>query len=552
MNYLQNINIKNTKPYLIAGMVYILAGGILLNFHQYSYDQDIISYLSISLKYFHGDFTNAVNGVWSPLISWLLLPILYFNFSLLFGFKIIQLVLGLILLLFMIRFMSLNLASNRILVTSILFIPLILYFVFLTGTPDLLNAVMLVAYLYFLYDEGKNKINVKYAVIIGLLGTFAYLSKSYSFVFFLLHFSIYSIIKGIIFKEKKILIRYSMITISIFIITSSIWIALLYVKYDQVTISTAGSYNIGLIGPKYNGVHLIRYNNLYPPVNESAVSYWEDPTFLELEKWNPLSSTADIFHLVNRINHNTKMLIFHFLPFIPMLFFFFFLIEKKAFLQRNWILLFTLGTYLCGYLILFIEQRFLIFPYFILFLINLLLLKQLFTERNLRLIKYFIVAITAVMMTAQPAYSLINNLNKDREISLIYNEIKDKIEAKSNIASLSSQPLELDWTSSLSLSYHLSAKYFGEINSEVDDQTFIMNLKDYKIEYLFLWNTSKDVLDEGKFEKIYDFTYKNDFLIKSFLNSQIDNLFLFFNKKRNVKYPVRNLQVFKVNSYEDI
>jgi hypothetical protein len=48
---------------------------------------DATLYLSIAQKYVNGDFVNAINGYWGPLLSWLMVPFLLFGSSHLFSDK---------------------------------------------------------------------------------------------------------------------------------------------------------------------------------------------------------------------------------------------------------------------------------------------------------------------------------------------------------------------------------------------------------------------------------------------------------------------------------
>jgi len=72
-----SIQVPRIKMDLMMAMgSYLILGAILLNFYQYQINPDGISYISIAQKYLRGDYGNAVNGYWSPLFSWLLMPFL--------------------------------------------------------------------------------------------------------------------------------------------------------------------------------------------------------------------------------------------------------------------------------------------------------------------------------------------------------------------------------------------------------------------------------------------------------------------------------------------
>jgi len=55
---------------------------------------DATLYLSIAEKYIRGDFSNAINGYWGPLLSWLLVPLLYIGASHVFAVNALSLIFG--------------------------------------------------------------------------------------------------------------------------------------------------------------------------------------------------------------------------------------------------------------------------------------------------------------------------------------------------------------------------------------------------------------------------------------------------------------------------
>ena len=84
-------------PYTLV-LAVILYLGICLFFigsYQHQIYPDGVSYVSIAKKYFVGDYAHAVNGLWSPLIIWLLVPFYYLHIEPTLGFKILEMVIGL-------------------------------------------------------------------------------------------------------------------------------------------------------------------------------------------------------------------------------------------------------------------------------------------------------------------------------------------------------------------------------------------------------------------------------------------------------------------------
>jgi hypothetical protein len=55
---------------------YLIVCAVALPWHLHRVGPDASAYLTIARKYNAGDFHNAVNGYWSPLLSWLIAPFL--------------------------------------------------------------------------------------------------------------------------------------------------------------------------------------------------------------------------------------------------------------------------------------------------------------------------------------------------------------------------------------------------------------------------------------------------------------------------------------------
>src|ERR1035437_7066081 len=162
------------KPYFLTILIYFLLILSIFNYFKFYLGQDVIQYLSISHKYISGDFENAINGVWGPLISWLLIPFLSMHIPDLFSFKILQILIGLILLIGIIDFYlklfnSDKNIGNEIFVLFLGFVFILSYYIFFTGTPDLLLLTCMFFYLYSIISD-KYIINKKGGVISGFLG----------------------------------------------------------------------------------------------------------------------------------------------------------------------------------------------------------------------------------------------------------------------------------------------------------------------------------------------------------------------------------------------
>jgi len=86
---------KDNSVFMMALFIYTFFAILFFNYYQYIVTIDGIFYISIAHAYALHDFSNAINGYWSPLLSWLLSPSLFFgssNIYLLHSAKILSII----------------------------------------------------------------------------------------------------------------------------------------------------------------------------------------------------------------------------------------------------------------------------------------------------------------------------------------------------------------------------------------------------------------------------------------------------------------------------
>ncbi len=217
------------SKYLTVGLIlYFFLSLILFSFYQYRINPDGISYLNIAHNYLTGN--DPINGFWGPLISWLLVPLLFLHLPNLLSFKIMMILLGALTLNGLYQ-LSQKLPMTEHIRNLLLFtaIPIVLFYTFAYITPDLLLLCLLVYYQNAVLSPKRN------GVLIGTLGALAYFSKGYAFYFFIVHFPILMIL----LKDKTTLAK----GVLTFLVISSVWIFLISFHYGHFAIATTGSYN---------------------------------------------------------------------------------------------------------------------------------------------------------------------------------------------------------------------------------------------------------------------------------------------------------------------
>src|SRR6266496_1449429 len=121
-------------------LLYLLAAVFLYPFLKYYVDSaDTLQYITVAKNYSQGNFSDAVNSFWSPLISWLLVPFVLLKIEPVFAFKILQIIIGFFTLRLIFSYIEQSRAEKFASVTlKAACIPLVLSFAFLFSTPDLL------------------------------------------------------------------------------------------------------------------------------------------------------------------------------------------------------------------------------------------------------------------------------------------------------------------------------------------------------------------------------------------------------------------------------
>jgi len=461
---------------------YFIGSLFIFYFYRYQINPDAISYISIAQKYLSGNFYDAINGYWSPMISWFLVPFTAFDRTMpIIGFKIISILCGL-LILHQIRyiFFKNSVDAKKSNVCLLFFVPFILYCIAIVSSPDLLSVYILLLYVSFFIKIREETLTKGYGLYCGLLGALGYLTKAYIFYFFVIHYLVANIYLIISRRNetKKILLN-AFLGFLLFITISSSWMYVLSQKYGEFTVSTTGAYNMYLVGPESKG-HLMFINGLMPPPNETATSVWEDISFEEFFKWSPFKTKSDFKFWINLIVKNIlspKTLILV----LPYFFFIVFLrkrVVKEVNKTNNLIqLLLFISIYTSGYVLITVEGRYFWINYILGFIIMFICLDSVKLKRaTIITIAWLFMFVLALM----PMYQIVKNLNTglvNRNNSI---EIGSQVILKNkNIAS------NAFWHELLFISYYNEARYYGIINSDKNNDKIGRDLKDAGVDYFF-------------------------------------------------------------------
>ncbi|MEO6720267.1 MAG: hypothetical protein ABIN67_07860 [Ferruginibacter sp.] len=354
----------NRLYYLSAAILYILLFFLLFPWYQYVLDIDAISYIHVAQRYARGEYFNAVNGYWSPLISWILIPVVKTGYDPVMAAKYINGLIGLLSLFTCYSLMG-KFRIHKLLQNIIPFVLAVLFvsYAFYELCADLLQLLFLLLYLNLLFS--KNFINNTYKIVgAGVLAAVCYYAKAYNFPFFLLHFSVMIFVllkRSNTISFKRAFITKAAIGFITFFLLVTPYLVILKQKYGSFRINNAGKLNMSwFLSP---GISDNRKMVAEPPYLD-ATSYWDDPTYAQEKYVGPftsgkyflkeiklfISTTIKFCALLNLIS------IFSFL--ILCCFIIFLYRKKKDHDTNNWLLLLTTLLYPSGYLLIFIEWRY--------------------------------------------------------------------------------------------------------------------------------------------------------------------------------------------------
>lgn len=498
---------------LLLSITYLALGFLLLPRFRYVVNADGLSYISIAKKYLAGKFLEAVNGYWSPLFSWLLIPFVRFFEDPFQGARILNLLLSFLLLLGFYRLTSLfSLSFTCRLLLFIAIFPLSYYFAFAPPTPDLLVLVLLVFYFYFLFHPSYVS-SSKNSLICGFLGGLAYLAKAYHFPFFLIHFSL---INWLYYRKEKNSVhrqnlpKFFLGGLAIFLILCSTWISLISSKYERLTFSTATQRAWSFIFPG-NKTQILRLIGLFPPPDATAISAWEDPSFLPVNRWNPLTSFENLSYFLLNIFKNLfdGLIMFyrHSIFYLPVIFFLLVIVIRwlmRKFSPPSSIMAFSLLSfylYPLGYFLVFLQERFIWIEFIWLILFTAIILSS-FGQHFSWAKKWssIILIIWLLSYTYLPFKYLFRDYDRISEFGTSGREIYSLSQILEKNYQIRGRAASNDrWNESLFIAYYTRCQYFGQTKENLTQEELINELKKYRIKYFFLWGSGPD---EKKLESI--------------------------------------------------
>ncbi len=482
-----------SRAFFFLLIIYALLGLFFLNFYRYQLDPDGVSYISIAEKYKRGDFRNAVNVYWGPLLSWILVPFLLLGIPTLISTKLVSLCIGFFTI---IALKSLShrfqMSDNIRRVVMLLLVPIVLQFALWIFTPDLLLTCILLYYFSVIFRPDYPEKTLRGASC-GAIGAIAYLAKSYGFAFFLSHFTLFNALHYLNHRtgdRKGKVLRNFVMGLAVFCILTAPWIYIVSHKYGDLTIGLSGRYSWRVVGPESEGQAALHLGFLGPP-NGTAVSGWEDPSRFTMAPWSPFESWNYFLYEVRHILRNVYGIIItceSFFPLAVTILLGYILICSmplhKLIARADALYpLLTILVYGAGYVVFLVELRYLWVICLLLVPMGGHLLHRLFgndffdaTRRKIAMF-FFVLSFVAI-----PLAQLVRDLNVGKNIYHLSRRLESLSDIRGNAASNDR------WRESLCLAYHMNFRYYGIPRPGIAENDLQSELRRNHIDYFLVWD----------------------------------------------------------------
>jgi hypothetical protein len=359
------------KPKIINYIPYIGYVAIIIYFFKdflYQITPDSISYIDIAQHYADRNFYAALNGYWSPLVSWIMaLGFKIYAFSpthKIFIFKCINVLGGLAALLVLSKITAYFVAQALWRVLTLVSGAIWLAFLVLAHlTADILLLPLLLYYWYLC--SANHWLTRPYTL--GIVGALIYFAKYYCFFPFLIFY--HWKIMGALWQttppmKKGLYVSYAK-TMTVFGLVAGIWIGLLSYKYGGFTVSTAGGFNHAMMIDGTLENYCFR-GAITPLPHPKATFFWEDIALTcHYTDWSPMASWQNFKLQLLVMKNNLRdisQLLFYLLPatkFMALLALLYLLGKQKHRKQAIVDILFWVIVYLSGYVLLEVQDRFL-------------------------------------------------------------------------------------------------------------------------------------------------------------------------------------------------
>lgn len=257
---------KFSREDYILYSIYFSFSALILHSCFINYSADTISYFQIARLYSTGEFNQAINAYWSPLLSWLIAPLLLVGFDPFTAFKFVNVLAGFGLLYWSSGILTCITSEYKTRWAALICILILALEAQVSSfTPDFLSACLLTGFLNSIFLNRPLSVRI-------LLGGALIFTKSVFLPVILILLAIRFFIPE---KENR---RVLITTAAGIIAMALVWSVFLSLKYDRIILNSSTAYNLDL-SLKRNGIHYNSTAGLIKPEQYGMLFSWQDPTY---------------------------------------------------------------------------------------------------------------------------------------------------------------------------------------------------------------------------------------------------------------------------------
>ncbi|HVZ95593.1 MAG TPA: hypothetical protein VG847_01880 [Chitinophagaceae bacterium] len=485
-----------TKHLFLFLIIYSVLFFILFPGFRYVIDPDSTGYFSVAEQMAKGNFFNSVNGIWSPLGSWLFAPLIRLPVNEVLAAKYLNGVYGAATIVaffylvkkFRIRFFI----EMAIMLTAVV---LILHFTFFRLFASLLALVFFLLYINILVSDNFNK-GYKKIILAGSVAGIAFYAKEYTFYFALLHLPV-----AVYIAEKagndsfspKTFLKKALAGIIPLIVIAGIWLVVLNIKYGHFFL---GQQNFtGSLSHTYIQPRVVFYAPPFP----GAYSLFDDITYKKQIPVTPFTSMKVFVAQLKLIGFNMIETIHHFNDFsfaliviilVSIFFYKNYLDQKKTMLLLSFILIWPLG-----YLFFHVEPRYLWIIDLTVLLLSGILASAVINHFNFtKKLLYIFALIIIGKFWIYPIIEMKNQYGSGKTYFAIADAFK-KNHISGNL--LYSNQSSENFSKSVIINFLSRNRQFGPFTTDYTDEEIAGAIKQYHINYYVLYYdtpSQKDLL----------------------------------------------------------
>lgn len=275
----------------------LLVGLATLPAYRHHLGLDGMSYLAVAEHYAAGRWSEAVNGYWSPLLSWLVVPFLLAGVPAVLAAKVLGLLTGVAVVVAVRSGARLTGASPPAAdAVALLAVPFVLYAMWFGVFADLLVALWLLLFVQLTVRATSAERPLVLGLLAGAAGGLAVLSKLYALPVVVLVTAAVCGLSLLVAHRRGRTAVAAAATATGLLLVAGPWFAVLSAEAGRPAVGSSPRYNLAVVAPASAGSP-IQYDGLLPPPGQHAFSFWEDPTSrpVHFAGYDDRSAVADRF-----------------------------------------------------------------------------------------------------------------------------------------------------------------------------------------------------------------------------------------------------------------